>query len=79
MYMFAVHVSRYSTCGRDIQIHRINFTCSRLATPTASQIGRYLYPLARASFDAVMEFAVSKYTDEVIIVLCCKHNRIILW
>ena len=33
----------------DIQIHRKDFTCGRLATPTASQIGRYLYPLACAS------------------------------
>ena len=37
----------------DIQMHRINCTCCRLATPTASQIVRYLYPLARTVIDPV--------------------------
>ena len=41
---------RVISAVRVIQIHRKDFTCGRLATPTASQIGRYLYPLARASF-----------------------------
>ena len=38
----------------DIQIHRKDFTCGRLATPTASQISRYLYTLARASYSAML-------------------------